>query len=91
MTIAAGQAAGWVDFPLTSPPILAAGKYWLGYWFSGSGVQVYYDDVPGSGRYVAASYSGTGSPPASFGNGSTSSPWRSRSTPRSAASPRPDP
>ena len=73
VTIAAGQAAGWVDFPLTSSPTLRSGKYWLGYWFGGSGVEVYYDDVSGSGRYVPVFYSATGAPPISFGNGSGSS------------------
>ena len=72
VTIAAGQPAGWAAFPLSGSPTLPAGGYWLGYWLSGSSVQLYYDDVPGSGRYVAASYSGTGSPPAGFGGGSSS-------------------
>ena len=73
VTVAAGQAAGWVDFPLSGSPTLPAGSYWIGYWFGGSGIQVYYDDVGGSGRYASATYSANGTRRRSFGNSSSSS------------------
>lgn len=31
VTIIDGQAAGWVDFPLPAPVLLAPGTYWVGY------------------------------------------------------------
>src|SRR5581483_7368606 len=47
VTIAAGQAAGWVDFPLPSTVTLAAGNYWLGYWYgSNTAAQAYYTPPP---------------------------------------------
>ena len=72
VTVAAGAPAAWTAFPLAGPAALPAGTYWLGYWFGGSGVQVTYDTVAGSGRYAPASYSSTGNPPASFAGGTAS-------------------
>ena len=66
VTIAAGAPAAWVDFPFSSAAPLAPGNYWLGYWFGGSNVKVYYDSVHAAGRYVAAAYSSNGDPPTSF-------------------------
>ena len=73
VTLAAGQPAGWVEFPFASPPTIATGQQvWLGYWYGDSGVTQYYDQGdPGSGRYVAAPYSPSGSPPSSFGTGTS--------------------
>ncbi len=70
VTVAAGAAAGWVSFPFASSVSLPAGRYWLGYWFGGSGILIVsYESVAGSGRYVDASYSAAGNPPAGFGGG----------------------
>src|SRR5262249_3002868 len=52
VTLAAGQAAGWVDFPLSSSVGLGAGKYWLGFWYGGSAAAYYYDAVAGSEAYT---------------------------------------
>ena len=52
--MAANAPAAGSTFPFASPVTLPAGKYWLGYWFGGTGVQVYYDTVAGSGRYAPA-------------------------------------
>ena len=73
VTVAANAAAGWVDFSFSSSVSLPAGTYWLGYWFGGSGVKVYYDDVSGAGRYASASYSSSANPPANFGGGTATS------------------
>jgi hypothetical protein len=69
VTVAANAPAAWIDLVFASAPTLQAGRYWVGYWFGG-GVAGYHDTVPGAGRYVAAPYSPTGSPPATFGAGS---------------------
>ena len=57
-----------IEFTFPSPPTLAPGRYWLGYWF-GSTAKVAHDTVAAAGRYVAASYSASGNPPARFGTG----------------------
>ena len=73
VSVAAGAGSGWVDFPFAAGgPTLPAGSYWVGYWF-GSTVGVYYDNAGGAGRYVAAPYSASAAPPASFGSGAGSS------------------
>ena len=69
-TIAAGQPAGWVDFSFTNTPILTAGSYWLGYWYSTRSALQYYTTATGGGRYRAAAYTPTSDPPASYGGGS---------------------
>ena len=66
VSIAAGQQAGWVSFPLAGVAGLPAGKYWLGYWVASSGLVGYYDSVSGGGAYAPAGYSATGNPPASW-------------------------
>ena len=71
-TIAAGQSAGWVDFSFGSPPLLAGGSYWLGYWYSASSAFEYYTPVTGASRYRSAAYSPASDPPASFGSATTS-------------------
>ena len=68
MTVAAGQAAGWVEFPVADTPTLPAGDYWLGYWASGFGAVGFYETVTGGGWYTPAMYSATNSPPLSFGS-----------------------
>ena len=73
VTIAAGQAGGWVDFPVSGSPTLPAGQYWLGLWASNTMVLGYYDDVPVSGRYAPGTYSATGNPPANWPTASSSS------------------
>ena len=72
VTITAGQAPGWIDFPFASPIALPAGRYWLGYWYGNSSAREYYDAASGGGRYRSAPYSSTSNPPASFGAASTS-------------------
>src|SRR5581483_6766562 len=53
---------------------LAAGNYWLGYWYgSNTAAQAYYTTAAGAGRYTPANYSTTLDPPASFGKGTASS------------------
>jgi hypothetical protein len=66
VTVQAGAVTGWVDFPVSGSPVLAAGKYWLGYWYGASSAQEFYDTVSGGGRYAPAVYSSTGSPPGSW-------------------------
>jgi hypothetical protein len=66
VTIPAGAAPGWVDFPLAGPAQLPAGRYWLGYWYGNSKAQEYYDTVPSGGRYAPAPYSAAANPPAAF-------------------------
>ena len=69
VTVAAGQAAGWVDFPVSGSPTLAAGQYWLGLWSAATSVLGSYASVPGSGFYAPAPFSASGSPPASWPGG----------------------
>ncbi len=69
VTVAGGQAAGWVDFPVTGSPTLPAGTYWLGYWSQNTSAQGFYDTVAGGGRYAPAGYSATANPPASWPGG----------------------
>jgi hypothetical protein len=73
VTIGVSQAAGWVDFSLASSVCVTAGQYWLGFWYGATKALEYYDTLAGAGRYVAAPYSATANPPASFGTGSGSS------------------
>src|SRR5581483_5632423 len=61
VAVAAGQAAGWVDFSFPVAPNLSAGKYWLGYWLGGT-VIVFYDNQANAGRYRAATYLASGDP-----------------------------
>jgi hypothetical protein len=67
VTVPAGQAAGWVTFSFSSSVALSPGKYWLGYWYATGGGGLYYDSVSGGEQFVAATYSSTGNPPASYG------------------------
>ena len=69
VAIGAGQAAGWVDFPVSGSPLLAAGQYWLGYWSSNTSAIGYYQSVPNGGRYTPAAYSSGSNPLANFGTG----------------------
>ncbi len=69
VTIGAGQAAGWVDFPVSGSPLLPAGQYWLGYWSSNTSAIGYYQTVPNGGRYTPATYSSGSNPLANFGTG----------------------
>ncbi|MGZ6563843.1 MAG: hypothetical protein ACXVH1_30515, partial [Solirubrobacteraceae bacterium] len=71
VSLAANRAAGWVTLPLTAPVQLAAGSYWLGYWYADGNGRLYYLNVAGAERYKAAAYSSTGNPPASFGTASS--------------------
>ncbi|MGZ6691751.1 MAG: hypothetical protein ACXVHQ_30470, partial [Solirubrobacteraceae bacterium] len=71
VSLAANRAAGWVTLPLTTPVQLAAGSYWLGYWYADGNSRHYYLNVAGAERYKAAAYSSTGNPPTSFGTAST--------------------
>jgi len=72
VSLAAGAAATWVSLPFTSAVALPAGSYWLGYWYADANARRYYTDTTGAERYKAATYSATGSPPATFGTASTS-------------------
>ena len=71
VSLAANRAAGWLVLPLPSPVQLAAGSYWLGYWYADGNSRLYYLNVAGAERYKAAAYSATANPPASFGTAST--------------------
>ena len=71
VSVAANRAAGWLVLPLASPVQLAAGSYWLGYWYADGNSRLYYLNVAGAERYKAAAYSATGNPPTSFGTSST--------------------
>jgi hypothetical protein len=73
VSVAAGQAAGWVVLPLASPVQLAAGSYWLGYWYADGNGRHYEVSVAGAERYKAAAYAASGNSPASFGSASSSS------------------
>ena len=72
ISLAANRAAGWVTLPLTTPVQLAAGSYWLGYWYADGNSRHYYLNTTGAERYKAA-YSTTANPPASFGTASSAS------------------
>ena len=67
VTIAAGQAAGWVDLPFASPVGLGAGSYWLGYWIGGANIIFFYDAVAGSEAYAPDGYSAAGTPNNPYG------------------------
>ena len=69
VTIAAGQAAGWVDFPVSGSPTLPAGQYWLGLWASNTSALGYYDNSSNSGRYAPSTFSAGSNPPASWPGG----------------------
>ena len=69
VTIAAGQAAGWVDFSISGSPALPAGQYWLGLWASNTSALGYYDSVSSGGRYAPTTYSAVSNPPASWPGG----------------------
>ncbi len=69
VTVAAGQAAGWVDFPVSGSPTLPAGQYWLGLWASNTSALGYYDSVASGGRYAPSTYSAGSNPPASWPGG----------------------
>ena len=73
VSVAANRAAGWLVLPLASPVQLAAGSYWLGYWYADGNSRLYYLNVAGAERYKAAAYSATGNPPTSFGTSSSAS------------------
>ena len=73
VSLAANRAAGWVTLPLASPVQLAAGSYWLGYWYADGNSRLYYLNLAGAERYKAAAYSSTANPPASFGTASSAS------------------
>jgi lysophospholipase L1-like esterase len=71
-TIAAGRPAGWLSISFAGAVNLAAGSYWLGYWYGDGNSSHYYVSASGSERYVQAAYSSTGNPPATFGTGGSS-------------------
>ena len=71
VSVAANRAAGWVTLPLTTPVQLAAGSYWLGYWYADGNSRLYYLNLAGAERYKAAAYSTTANPPTSFGTASS--------------------
>ena len=73
VSLAANRAAGWVTLPLASSMQLAAGSYWLGYWYADGNSRHYYLNLAGAERYKAAAYSSTANPPASFGTASSAS------------------
>ena len=73
VSLAANRAAGWVTLPLASPVQLAAGSYWLGYWYADGNSRLYYLNLAGAERYKAAAYSSTANPPTSFGTASSAS------------------
>ena len=66
-TIAANQAPGWVDFNFDGTPVLPAGTYWLGYWYSTTSVREYYTTSANAGRYRAVPYSPTADPVSPYG------------------------
>jgi hypothetical protein len=72
LTINANQTAGWVDLTFTSPGMLPAGSYWLGYWYADYQSRHSYLNITGSERYAPATYSATGNPPGSFPAAGTS-------------------
>jgi hypothetical protein len=60
VTVTDGQAAGWVNFTLTSPVALAAGDYWLGY-IAGTNTntaQYGSDSVSNNRKYHGTPYAG---------------------------------
>ena len=73
VSLAANRTAGWVTLPLTTPVQLAAGSYWLGYWYADGNSRLYYLNLAGAERYKAAAYSSTANPPTSFGTASSAS------------------
>jgi hypothetical protein len=72
-TIAAGEPPGWRTLAFRRPLELPKGKYWLGYWYGGTGAVQYFDNVPGVERYAAAPYSTDGEPSAQWRPEGTSS------------------
>ena len=75
VTIAAAQPAAWVDFPLATPATIAAGRYWIGYWYGATSNAASFactNGVAGIERYVPDAYSSTGQPNSPWGAGSTS-------------------
>ena len=70
-TVAAGQAAGWVDFSFSGTPGLGSGSYWLGYWYSTRSALEYYTQVSGGGRYKAVTYSSSSNPVANYAGGTS--------------------
>ena len=74
VTVFAGAAPNWVDFPFPSAVSIAPGDYWIGYWVDTPGAQVaYYDSVAGAERSAGAAYSAVDNPPDPFGSAGTSS------------------
>ena len=67
ITIADGQAAGWVDLPLGVPAAVSPGSYWIGFWIGGNMGVYSYDSVAGSERFTPDPYSSGGSPNDPFG------------------------
>jgi hypothetical protein len=71
VAVASGRAASWIAFALPAPVSLPAGSYWLGYWYADSSLLTSYDSGISSQRYRTATYSSSGSAPASFGSASS--------------------
>ena len=68
LTFKSTEAAGWYDLPFASPPILAAGNYWIGV-ITGATSHVAgfrYDSVTGSRDYNTNPY--TSGPTNPFGS-----------------------
>jgi hypothetical protein len=71
VVVAAGQASGWVTFPLSAGVSLAPGQYWLGLWSGGAGPAVFGTAAGGQRIMQQEPYSSTADP---------SSPWTGTST-----------
>ena len=65
LTFKSTNTAGWYDLPFATPPVLAAGNYWIGVITGTSGAIIgfRYDKVTGSRDYNANSYSSGPSKP----------------------------
>lgn len=67
VTVPAGQAASWVDFPITAS-LTGSTSYWFGFWYADANLTFYY--MPGGGHesYKAGvAYSPSGNPTSPFG------------------------
>jgi len=75
VTIASGQAAGWVNFTITATN-LAAGTYWIALQRGAVSAQITaYYDAGGTSRYVADTYSDGPANPFGAGSGSVASTY----------------
>jgi glucose/arabinose dehydrogenase len=74
ITINAGRAFGWVDFPFPNPVSVSAGTIWMGYIASGTGdlTQMRYLNQAGSMRYNVDPGGFADGPSNPFGTGTSS-------------------